>query len=267
MRCSSQRGPIGAGPNEPLTIDVSVVPLEEILPLRDLYRKEMNCQIVHDSWHARGFTTSYLLWSHGEMVGYGSVGGAPGDSKDAIKEFYVLPTHRGAALPLMRRLIAASDARRIEAQTNDLLLTLMLYDCANNISRAKILLHDAFTTNLTVAGATFRKVAESDKERMSADAREGAGEWMIEVAGERVATGGILFHYNRPYGDVYMGVDEHFRRMGYGSYLVQELKRSCYEMGGVPAARCNVSNDASRATLQRAGFLPCAQILSGVISR
>ncbi len=92
------------------------------------------------------------------------------------------------------------------------------------------------------------------------------GEWIIEAGGEVAATGGILFHYNVPYGDIYMEVAEPFRRRGYGSYLVQELKRTCYEMGRVPAARCNVSNVASRATLQKAGFLPCARILSGVIS-
>jgi GNAT superfamily N-acetyltransferase len=81
-----------------------------------------------------------------------------------------------------------------------------------------------------------------------------------------VAVGGILFHYNVPYGDIYMGVAEPFRRRGYGSYLVQELKRSCYEMGKVPAARCNASNAASRATLQKAGMLPCARVLTGVIA-
>jgi hypothetical protein len=48
--------------------------------------------------------------------------------------------------------------------------------------------------------------------------------------------------------------------------LIQELKRACYEMGKVPAARCNVANAASRATLQKAGLLPCARLLSGVLA-
>jgi hypothetical protein len=55
-------------------------------------------------------------------------------------------------------------------------------------------------------------------------------------------------------------------RQGFiGSYLVQELKRTCHEMDKVPAARCDASNTASRATLQRAGMLPCASILTGDI--
>ena len=81
-----------------------------------------------------------------------------------------------------------------------------------------------------------------------------------------MATGGIYLHYNLPYGDISMEVDEQYWRLGYGSYLVQELKRIGYEMGRIPAARCNVTNTASRATLQRAGFLPCARILRGVVS-
>jgi hypothetical protein len=52
-----------------------------------------------------------------------------------------------------------------------------------------------------------------------------------------------------------------------GSYLVQELKRVCYENGDVPAARCSPTNVASRATLQKAGFVPCGHILAGTIAR
>ena len=61
-----------------------------------------------------------------------------------------------------------------------------------------------------------------------------------------------------------MEVDEPRRRRGVGSYLVQELKRISYEMGRIPAARCNTSNIGSRATLQKAGLFPCARLLSGV---
>jgi RimJ/RimL family protein N-acetyltransferase len=70
-------------------------------------------------------------------------------------------------------------------------------------------------------------------------------------------------HYNPPYGDIYMEVDEAHRRRGYGCYLVQELKRLCRELGGVPGARCFPTNAASRRTLQRAGFVPYAHILIG----
>jgi GNAT superfamily N-acetyltransferase len=247
-----------------MRIDISQVPLEEVLPLRELYRQEMNCQIVHDSLPARGFGNLFLLRLDGRVAGYGFVMGYRGEPKDMIREFYVLPAYRGRALPLFRQLIATSQALRIEAQTNDVLLTLMLYDCATEIASDTVVFHDALTTSFGIPGAAFREVTEEDKVRIFEHKVEPVGEWLIEYAGAIVATGGIATHYNLPYGDIYMEVDEPCRRRGFGSYLIQELKKVGYEMGRIPAARCNVANAASRATLQKAGLLPCARILSGV---
>lgn len=63
-----------------------------------------------------------------------------------------------------------------------------------------------------------------------------------------------------------MDVTESFRRRGLGAYLLQELKRECYALGAIPCARCNPTNIASRRTLQRAGFVPFAHILTGPIA-
>ncbi len=249
-----------------MKIEVSPVPLEDVLPLRQLYRREMNCQIIHDSLPGRGFGNLFLIRTDGRVAGYGFVMGYGGEPKDMIKEFYVIPAHRGSALPMFRRLIETSQARRIEAQTNDVLLTLMLYDCASEITSDTVVFHDALTTSLDAHGATFRKATDADKENIFEHKGEPVGDCLLEVDGAIVATGGFLTHYNPPYGDIYMEVDEPFRRRGYGSYLIQEVKRTCYEMGKVPAARCNASNAASRAALEKAGLLPCARKLSGVLS-
>lgn len=246
--------------------DVAPVPLEAILGLRDEYRREMGCQIVHDSWHARGFTDSYLLRAEGEIVGYCSVGGAPGDPKDTIKEFFVLPRSRGAALPLFRQLVVTSGARRIEAQTNDVLLSLMLYDCAVDLVSETILFADAVTTTYPPPGVVLRRVTDADRARVFPHTVEPVGEWGLECRDELAATGGIFFHYNPPYGDIYMEVAGPYQRRGFGSYLVQELKRICHGMGRVPAARCHQDNHASRRTLQRAGMFPCARIVRGRIA-
>ncbi len=248
-----------------MAIDIVRAAPQDILPLRELYCEEMNCQIIHYSWHDRGWTDSYLLRVDGAVVGYGLVGGVNANPKEVITEFYVLPAHRAHALPLFRGLVDASRARSVEAQTNDKLLTLMLYDCAERIESDTVLFEDAFRTTFTAAGVVFRRIIDSDQGRIFPHTVEPVGQWVIEADGEIAATGGVLFHYNPPYGDIHMEVAERFRRRGYGSYLVQELKRTCYEMGKVPAARCEASNTASRATLQKAGLLPCARMLTGAI--
>jgi GNAT superfamily N-acetyltransferase len=249
-----------------MTPDATLVAAQDVAPLRDLYRREMNCQIVLDSWLARAWVDPYVLRLDGRVVGYGCVGDVRGKRKDLVTEFYVLPAHRAAALPLFRRLIAASRARRVEVQTNDVLFTLMVFDCAARIKSETILFHDALTTAMPAPpGATFRRATEADAGRTFEHKVEPVGDHVIELNGKIAATGGILFHYNLPYGDIYMEVAEPFRRRGCGSYLIQELKRVCYEMGRVPAARCGVKNAASRATLQKAGLHPCARVLTGVL--
>jgi GNAT superfamily N-acetyltransferase len=62
-----------------------------------------------------------------------------------------------------------------------------------------------------------------------------------------------------------MEINAEYRRRGLGTYLVQELKRIAYEMGGIPAARCAPDNIPSRKTLQKAGLVPFAHIVVGKI--
>ncbi len=256
---------MGPGAVSRTAIEAVKSPLDAILTMREEYRREMNCQIVHDSWHARGFTTTWLLRMDGRTVGYGSVGGAPRDAKDTLKEFFVLPPFRGDARPLFRELVAASGARTVETQTNDSLLLLMTYDHAVEIASETILFADGISTHLDAPSprATLRRLTEAEQERAFEHTVEPVGEWGVELDGEIVATGGLAFHYNPPYGDIYMEVAPTHRMKGVGSWLVQELKRVCHQMGHIPAARCNQANVGSRRTLERAGMVPCARILKG----
>lgn len=249
-----------------MQLETKPVELAEILELRDLYRQEMNCQIVHDAWPRRGFVAPHLLLVEGKIAGYGTVTVGEVFEPGTLNEFYLLPSHRNLAAPLFRHLLASSQASSIRAQTNDTLLLLLLYDFAQDITSDTILFRDAFTTNHVAPQTVFRKVRAEDASRIFTHALEPVGEWLLEVAGSVVATGGFLTHYNPPYGDIFMEVAQPFHGRGYGSYLVQELKRVCYEAGRKPAARCNVTNVASRRTLEKAGMLPCARILMGRVN-
>lgn len=248
-----------------MNIEVIRAGAEEIAPLRDLHRQEMNCQIVHDSFLRRGFTDPYLLRVEGRVAGYGLV--ANRYDPDTVDEFHLFPAHRASAQPLFRRLLEASGATRIRAQTNDRMMLIMLYDCATNIDAEAILFEDGYTTHLTCLAGTFRKVTEADREPIREAQLDTDAEWIIESEGIPVAAGGVLCHYNPPYGDLYMEVRDSQRRRGFGSYMVQELKRVAYESGKRPAARCNPANAASRNTMQKAGLLPCGRILVGDVAR
>ncbi len=241
---------------------------ENILPWRDLYRQELNCQIIHDSLHSRkGWTEAYLLIAGGTVAGYGSIAvGGPWKGKPTVFEFYVAPPYRSRMFDLFVALLTACGSTRIETQSNDPLLTVMLHTFAQGVTSESILFHDKLTTAHSPADAVFRRSTADDAERIVPHRAEPVDDWVVEVESKIAATGGILFHYNRPYGDIYMEVAAPFRRRGIGCYLVQELKRVCYEQGSVPAARCNPANIASRRTLQKAGFVPCGHILTGSVS-
>jgi GNAT superfamily N-acetyltransferase len=246
-----------------MKIEVSRVEVNEITPLRELHRQAMNCQIVHDAFPRRGFSDPYLVRVDGCIAGYGLV--ANKHDPDMVDEFYLIPAYRGAALPSFRQLLEVSRATTIRAQSNDRLMLLMLYDCAANITSDTILFEDAFITHLTCPAGDFRMITEADRKQLEDQKLDTGADWLIEIDGLPVATGGLLFHYNPPYGDLYMAVAEPSRRRGFGSYMIQELKRFAYEIGKIPAARCDVTNTASRKTLQKAGMLPCGRLLVGEV--
>jgi ribosomal protein S18 acetylase RimI-like enzyme len=240
----------------------------EILLLRERYREEMNCQIVHDSIHRRpGWTLTYVLELDAISVGFGSVAIAgPWENKPTLFEFYVLPQYRFLSFDLFETLLSVSRPQFMEIQSNDRLPTVMLHTYAYEVVSEKIVFHDKISTALPTNGATLRRISSDEETGACIERRQGGPEWVLELDGKVVAQGGILFHYNRPYGDIYMEVSEAFRGRGLGSYLVQELKRAAYELGAVPCARCNTTNVPSRRTLQKAGFIPFAHMLTGVIA-
>jgi GNAT superfamily N-acetyltransferase len=248
-----------------MELSADLVALEDILRWRPLYRLEMDCQVIHDSIHSRpGWSLEYCLKAGDSTAGYGSVAvGGPWKEKPTVYEFYIEPAHRTCIFDLFLALLRTSGAGAIETQSNDPLLTVMLHTFAKGILCESILFEDMTRTTYAPAGGVFRPATAEDGLDIRPDQLPSHG--VVEMDGKVAATGGILFHYNRPYGDIYMEVKEPYRRRGLGTYLVQELKRVCYQGGSIPSARCNPSNIASRKTLQKAGFGPCGNILSGTI--
>jgi GNAT superfamily N-acetyltransferase len=237
--------------------------------MRDEYRRLMSCQIVHDSWHARGFTDQFLLRVGGTIAGYGSVGGTRGAARNTLKEFYVRPDFRELPVPLGRELIARSQARFIEAQSNDAVLTELLTTLSTDHTSETLLFADgarSATSALSARDVLLRPVDPAEHPRVFAHTTEPIGSWGLDREGRLVATGGYFLHYNAPFADVYMEVSPSEQRKGYGSFLVQELRRLARSAGHVPAARCHRDNIGSQRALQRGGMLPCGRIVRGRVA-
>jgi len=239
--------------------------LSTILPFRRKYLKENKFQIRYNACHERNWTDSYALFVDGKFAGYGSVKGLEDiKNRNAIFEFYILESLRGSSKELFRELILESKAKYLEAQTNDLLATEMLHSFGENIEKKVQLFCGSKPTNLETDEIKFRK--RIPKENVFGKKEEDIGQYVLDLNGETVADGGYMTHYNAPYADLFMDVATGHRNKGYGSYLVQELKRQCIKDRFVPSARCLLSNEASAATLKKAGMIPVGFMLKAKVN-
>ncbi|HWV29748.1 MAG TPA: GNAT family N-acetyltransferase [Dyadobacter sp.] len=243
-----------------MRVCVSKIGLDGIRDLRTMFLHENHFQFVCNKCHDYGWADTWLFRIDNVRVGYGSVWGTDRrQDRDTIFEFYLLPPYRKHASIVFEEFQMHCKAIWIESQSNDIFLTTMLYRFCENSFAEAILFEDDFQTSFEVPGAIFRKRSEYDP--MDGD----ESEYVIDVGGEIVASGGLMLNYNIPYADIYMQTRESYREKGYATYIVQELKRMAYKMGRVPAARCNIGNRVSQATLEKAGFRVCGFRLKGAI--
>jgi len=210
---------------------------------------------VRDSILPRQLADPWIVLREGSAVAYGGVWNRHFEGR--VMEFYAVPRSSVEPARSLREMVTASGATHMEAQTNMASMLRLLRACATDISEERILFEDGATTNLSCPGATFRRRKDDD------DAPE--GEWVVSLGGDAVAGGGVLTHYNRPWGDLYLEVRQDLRGRGIGSWMVQELRRVAREAGHVPAARCDPGNEASRRTLERGGLVACGSLLVGRI--
>jgi GNAT superfamily N-acetyltransferase len=246
------------------SLAVQKTELKDIQLLRALFLQETNFQIRYNACHERGWTDSYLLLAGDLSAGYGSIKGQQPRDRDTIFEYFVLQPFRKKASELFRELLAVSGAEFIECQSNDLLLSSMLYEFSASVRADVVLFEDHAVTEYVVPGAVVRPRRAGDQ--MFEHGTEPVGEYVVEVSGDIVASGGFLQHYNKPFADLYMEVRKDSRGRGIGSFLLQEVKRECYLAGRVPAARCDIRNAASRATLIKAGLRVCGFMLMGKVA-
>src|SRR5262249_55054427 len=144
-------------------IDITKTRLEEIQELRILFLHENNFQFVHNKCHTYNWADTYLIKSGDIKIGYASVWGKDKrEDRDAIFEFYLIPTFRKFTPIVFPKLIVACQAPYIECQSNDVLLSAMLFGYAHNIYAEAILFEDKFQTNFEISDAVFRRQKKED---------------------------------------------------------------------------------------------------------
>ncbi len=231
--------------------------LKNVEHLRNLFLSETKFQFIYNKCHAAGWSDVYLFIMNKVHIGYGSVWGKDNrESRDTIFEFYLTGPNRKHSNRVFPEFLKSSGAIFIESQSNDRLLTHMLFEHAHNINAEAILFEDGFETDQKVDGAIFTKNEFSAED----------SQYKLEKEGVVVATGGYVWNYNFPYIDLYYEVNESCRKRGFGGLIVQELKKEAYRLNRIPSARCNIRNLPSQRTLIKGGMRVCGYILIGKIA-
>jgi GNAT superfamily N-acetyltransferase len=235
----------------------------KIATLRALFLQELNAQVRYDAAHARRGTAEYLIRRDNRDIGYGAVQDMH-EGRGTLFEFYAVPPYRPDALELLRGVLDASGADALECQSNDVFYTALVRQWSADQTCDTILFGAGPSRNLTSPDGIFRARRRSD--RIFEHQIEPVGDFVIDVAGMVVATGGFLLHYNPPFADLFMEVQTDARRRGYGSLLIQGLVAECYLAGRVPAARTSTDNIASQRTLLKGGLRECGRMLRARVS-
>ena len=233
-----------------------------IRPLRAVFLQELNAQFRYETAHHRGGTTNYLVSADKRQIGYGSVkdGARRGG---AVFEFYLLPPFRERAADALRGIVRLAHAGTLECQSNDRFFASLVHELSAPLPSDTILFEpDGPNAGLSSDGV-FRRRRRAD--RVFPHTMEPVGDYVIDVGGDVVATGGFLLHYNPPFADLFMEVRPDARRRGYGSFLIQGLIAECYLAGRVPAARTGTDNIASQRALARGGLRECGRMLRAVL--
>jgi hypothetical protein len=209
--------------------------LEAILPLRKLFLQEANHQIRYNARHERGWSDSCILAADGSRVGYGSIMVREIPDRDTVFEYFVVPPFRKYASTLFRSLLDAAHPQFIECQSNDPLLSSMLFEFGRGIFSDTVLFEDHCVTQLHLPGAVVRR-RRADEEAF-AHGIEPVGDYVLDLNGEVIATGGFMLHYNEPFADLYMEVREDRRRRGQFSSPGAEARMLCGGTGAGGAMR------------------------------
>ena len=236
--------------------------------MRDQWSAETDAQIVHYQMHRRaGWLENWELRADGQPCGFASIAIAgPWKNGRTALEFFVLPGTRHRTFRLFEAFLDTARPDSFEFQTNCGVEGVLPHVYGLDVVSEKIVFRDGQAPDIHLPNALLRPLTADDDVRTAMNRREGGGEWEVELNGKSAGRGGLLFHYNAPYGDIWMDIDPPFRRQGAGSWLVQQLMHEAHRLGATPAARCNPDNTASRHTLQKAGFVPAGHILKGRLS-
>ena len=209
-----------------------------------------------------------------ELIGYACIG-TYGIYKDMILEFYIICKYRIDSAEIIKQVINTYKCKKWLVNTQDffafpLILDLQLkYD----IDAYKFAFADStgiefnIRQEITIEVTTLEEINEvyplvmQDRFYTGGDISSlyptifDNEMYSMRKNGRLIGVGFISVSKRTPrYADIAMIIDREYRQNGYGVFLVRTLVAKCRLLNLIPTAVCDVSNIASRMSLEKAGF-------------
>src|SRR5262249_60952950 len=122
----------------------------------------------------------------------------------SVFEFYLVPGFRQHAMAGVRGVIEASKANALECQTNDVFYTSLVRQMSRDLTSDTILFAAGQSNDLSLSDGVFRPRRRSD--RVFEHHAEPVGDFVIDVGGDVVGTGGFPLPFNTPLAPPLLGV-------------------------------------------------------------
>lgn len=243
---------------------------DEIIDLKDEYIKSLTgsqeAWLEEQTWNH----SLYEICFSKQRIGYF----CSDASCRMLLQFYVSDNHKQISEKIFSFLISNNYFKRAYVTTRDTLTLSLCLDFQRKVSLEAYLFQDNEKVKIELKDfeyICFRSATELDMEKINDICGDFFGNLeevkkryshqnneLFVLYSDKVLLGaGCVESKYCSLGSANIGmfVNEDFRRIQIGSYITTRLKEYCYSNDLVPIAACYHANDASKKTLEKAGFV------------
>ncbi|GHO88701.1 GNAT family N-acetyltransferase [Dictyobacter formicarum] len=205
------------------------------------------------------------------------------DADKSLLRVHLLDRYQARAQEIFRWLISTHNIQHAIASTIEPLYFSLCLDLQTSITLHSYLFrdHEPVAPPSNINRYQFRKAVQSELDDLVLFYKAntaGGGEWIEAFLDKRlkreelfilfdqqtlIATGECISSPKQPpYADLGMVVAQAYRGRGLGSAMLIQLKQHCYAAGWKPICSCEVSNQASKKAIEKAGFISEQRIVN-----
>ena len=226
--------------------------------------------------HFRESGTNYKI-CHGDIT----IGYAVTNQENQLIQFYISPSYFSKSKIIFQDFIDKWKIQSGIVGTNNPIFLSIVLDRVKELNIHTCLFRDFHKIEIDKKDGTLKQCQDKDCENIMNFCHISMGapkEWLLgyikglikrgeifscEIDHKIIGTFEVRKSFSSPkFADIGMVVSPDFRRMGYGTFLLNEAKNTALEWGKIPICSCEKENIGSLKSIQNCGFVSFYQLLS-----